>query len=119
MRIITIYGIPNCDTVKKTLDWFKQKNIPIIFYDYKKEGISKAKLTAWCKLTGWQILLNKKSTTWRGLSAEDQEKVTTQTDAIQLMMSNTSIIKRPVIEIGEEILVGFKEAEIAQAFLNK
>ena len=119
MRIITIYGISNCDTVKKTLDWFKQKNIPIIFHDYKKEGISKAKLTAWCKLTGWQILLNKKSTTWRGLSVEDQEKVTTQTDAIQLMMSNTSIIKRPVIEIEEEILVGFKEAEIAQAFLNK
>ena len=119
MRTITIYGIPNCDTVKKTLDWFKQKNIPISFHDYKKEGISKEKLTAWCKLTGWQILLNKKSATWRGLSAEEQEKVTTQTAAIQLMMNNTSIIKRPVIEIGKEMLVGFKEAEIAQAVLKK
>ena len=119
MRTITIYGVPNCDTIKKTLDWFKQKNMPIIFHDYKKNGISKAKLTAWCKLIGWQILLNKKSTTWRGLSVEEQEKVTNQTAAIQLMMNNTSLIKRPVIEIGEEILVGFKEDEIAQAALNK
>ena len=119
MRTITIYGIPNCNTVKKTLDWFKQKNISIIFHDYKKEGISKAKLTAWCKLTGWQILLNKKSTTWRGLSVEDQEKVTTQTAAINLMMNNTSIIKRPVIEIGNEMLVGYNETEFAEAILNK
>ena len=93
--------------------------MPIIFHDYKKEGISKAKLTAWCKLAGWQILLNKKSTTWRGLSAKEQVKVTNQTAAIQLMMNNTSLIKRPVIAIGEEILVGFKEDEIAQAVLNK
>ena len=119
MRTITIYGIPNCDTVKKTLDWFKLKNIPTVFHDYKKEGISKTNLTAWCKLAGWQILMNKKSTTWRGLSAKEQEKVTNQTAAIQLMMNNTSLIKRPVIAIGEEILVGFKEDEIAQAVLNK
>ena len=119
MAAIIVYGIANCDTIKKTLDWFKQKNMQIIFHDYKKDGISKAKLTAWCKLTGWQILLNKKSTTWRGLSAEEQGKVTNQTAAIQLMMNNTSLIKRPVIEIGEEILVGFKDDEIAQAALNK
>lgn len=119
MRTITIYGIPNCNTVKKTLDWFKQKNISIIFHDYKKEGISKAKLTAWCKLTGWQILLNKKSTTWRGLLADEQEKVTNQTAAINLMMNNASLIKRPVIEIGEEILVAFNETEILEAVRNK
>ncbi len=119
MRTITIYGIPNCNTVKKTLDWFKQKNISIIFHDYKKEGISKEKLTAWCKLTGWQILLNKKSTTWRGLLADEQEKVTNQTAAINLMMNNASLIKRPVIEIGEEILVGFNETEISEAVRNK
>ena len=64
-------------------------------------------------------MLNKKSTTWRGLSAEEQKKVTNQTAAIQLMMNNTSLIKRPVIEIGEEIMVGFKEDEIAEAVLNK
>ena len=119
MRTITIYGIPNCNTVKKTLDWFKQKNISILFHDYKKEGISKEKLTAWCKLTGWEILLNKKSATWRGLSAEEQNKVINQTAAIQLMMNNTSIIKRPVIEIGNKMLVGYNEAEIAEAVHNK
>lgn len=118
MRTITIYGIPNCNTVKKTLDWFKQKNISILFHDYKKEGISKEKLTAWCKLTGWEILLNKKSATWRGLSAEEQNKVINQTAAIQLMMNNTSIIKRPVIEIGDKMLVGYNEAKISEAVRN-
>ena len=78
MRTITIYGIPNCDTIKKTRDWFKQKNIEIIFHDYKKEGIGKEKLTAWCKLTGWEVLLNKKSSTWRGLSPEEQSKSPTR-----------------------------------------
>lgn len=116
MRTITIYGIPNCDTIKKTLDWFKQKNIPIIFYDYKKEGISKEKLTAWCKLTGWEILLNKKSATWRGLSPEEQSKITSQGAAIQLMKTQTSIIKRPVIEVDGKLLVGFDTAILNNLF---
>ena len=116
MRTITIYGIPNCDTIKKTLDWFKQKNIPIIFHDYKKEGISKEKLTAWCKLTGWEVLLNKKSSTWRGLSPEEQSKITSQAGAIQLMKTQNSIIKRPVIEFDEKFLVGFDEEILNNLF---
>ena len=62
MSTIIIYGIPNCDAVKKTLDWFKKHKKTIVFYNYKKESISKEKLTAWCKQLGWEILLNKKST---------------------------------------------------------
>ena len=117
MRTITIYGIPNCDTIKKTLDWFKQKNIPTIFHDYKKEGISKEKLTAWCKLTGWEVLLNKKSTTWRGLSTEEQSKITSQVAAIQLMKTQNSIIKRPVIEFDGKVLVGFEEEILNNLFV--
>ena len=117
MRTITIYGIPNCDTIKKTRDWFKQKNIEIIFHDYKKEGISKDKLTAWCKLTGWEVLLNKKSSTWRGLSPEEQSKITSQAAAIQLMKTQNSIIKRPVIEFDGKVLVGFEEEILNNLFV--
>lgn len=116
MRTITIYGIPNCDSIKKTLHWFKQKNITIIFHDYKKEGISKEKLTAWCKLTGWEILLNKKSATWRGLSPEEQSNITSQAAAIQLMKTQNSIIKRPVIEVDGKLLVGLDEEILNNLF---
>ena len=116
MATITVYGIPNCDTVKKTMDWFKKNKLQIIFHDYKKEGISKEKLIAWCKVTGWEILLNKKSTTWRNLSAWQQNKITNQTAAIQLMTEQTSIIKRPVIEFEEKLLVGFDEKKLQKFF---
>jgi arsenate reductase len=109
MDTITVYGIPNCDIIKKTLDWYMKKNIRVDFYDYKKLGIKKEKLTQWCTEVGWEILLNKKSTTWRSLSPEDQQKVTNEKMAIQLMMEYPTIIKRPVIEINNKIMVGFKE----------
>ena len=116
MATIIIYGIPNCDTIKKTMDWFKKSKLETVFHDYKKEGITKEKLTAWCKQVGWEILLNKKSTTWRSLSPEEQSKITSQASAIQLMKMQTSIIKRPVIEVDGKLLVGFDEKNI-QKFL--
>lgn len=116
MNTITVYGIPNCDTVKKTLDWFKKYKTIILFHDYKKEGISKEKLSTWSEQVGWEILLNKKSTTWRGLSAGEQNKITTKAAAIKLMQTNTSIIKRPVIEFGNHLLVGFDESKLSTIF---
>lgn len=107
---IAVYGIPNCDTIKKTLDWFKTNNIPVHFHDYKKEGISKEKLLQWCKKASWEILLNKKSATWRGLTPEIQSATKSQAAAITLMKENNSIIKRPVIEANGQLLVGFDEA---------
>jgi arsenate reductase len=104
-----VYGIPNCDTIKKTLDWLKKNKINFEFHDYKKSGISKTKLETWCKLVGWEILLNKKSSTWRSLPLTVQEKITGQQSAIKLMIENTSIIKRPVIEAENILLVGFDE----------
>jgi arsenate reductase len=106
-----IYGIPNCDTVKKTLDWFRKNKIDYEFHDYKKSAITKAKLEAWSKKVGWEVLLNKKGTSWRKLTPEQQEKVTTQAAAIKVMMENNSIIKRPVVEAGEKLLVGFNETD--------
>lgn len=116
MNTVTVYGIPNCDTIKKTLDWFKKHSIPVVFHDYKKEGISKEKLTAWTGQLGWEVLLNKKSTTWRALSAAEQAKLTTTASAIKLMQTNTSIIKRPVIEFGNHLLTGFDESKLSITF---
>jgi Spx/MgsR family transcriptional regulator len=87
-----------------------------VFHDYKKEGISKEKLTTWSKQVGWEVLLNKKSTTWRSLSADEQIKITTSAAAIKLMQINTSIIKRPVIEFGNHLLVGFDESKLNAIF---
>jgi arsenate reductase (glutaredoxin) len=115
MGRLIVYGIPNCDTTKKALVWFKANKITFTFHDYKQEGISKAKLEAWCKKTGWETLFNKRSTTWRELSEAEQKKVIGQTAAIKIMMDHNSIIKRPVIEIDEKLIVGFNEDEIKRA----
>jgi arsenate reductase (glutaredoxin) len=112
--MLTIYGIPNCDTMKKAMTWLNKNKLTFAFHDYKKEGISKARLEAWCKLAGWEVLLNKKSTTWRELPEAEQQKVTTQAAAIKLMMSHTSSIKRPVLEHSKGLLIGFKEEDYSK-----
>ena len=109
MNTITVYGIPNCDTTKKILAWYKHKNIEINFHDYKIKGITEDKLLSWCKAVGWQVLLNKKSTTWRSLSLEMQQKITNEKVAIKLMLEYNTIIKRPVIEMNNKVIVGFHE----------
>ena len=94
--------------------WLKKNKIDFSFHDYKQEGISKQKLEGWCKKLGWQTVFNKQSTTWRKLSAEEQENVVNQPAAIKLMMDNNSIIKRPVIEFEENLIVGFNENEFTK-----
>ncbi len=107
MNKIIVYGIANCDTIKKTLDWYKKNNIAVEFHDYKKLGIAQTKMEDWCKQVGWQALLNKKSTTWRALPVEVKDKTIDEASAISTMRANTSLIKRPVIEINNNtILVG-------------
>lgn len=111
---MTVYGIPNCDTIKKTQDWLKKHKLSFDFHNYKTEGITKEKLAEWSSKVGWETILNKKSSTWRGLSAEEQAKVKNQSSAIKIMLENNSIIKRPVIEAGANVLVGFNEEEFIQ-----
>jgi arsenate reductase (glutaredoxin) len=115
MGKVIIYGIPNCDTTKKAMAWLNKNNITFTFHDYKQQGITKQKLEEWCNKSGWENIFNKRSTTWRELSKPEQEKVTNQTAAIKVMMSNTSIIKRPVIENEGNFLIGFKEDEYNKA----
>ncbi|MBS1748800.1 MAG: Spx/MgsR family RNA polymerase-binding regulatory protein [Bacteroidetes bacterium] len=104
-----LYGIPNCDSTKRAIGWLKKKHIPFTFHNYKESGISAAKLKAWCASAGWEAILNKRSSTWRSLSAEQQQQITDTQSAIVLMLTHNSIIKRPILEYKEAFLVGFDE----------
>lgn len=111
MAKIILYGIPNCDTTKKALAWLSKKKVTFSFHDYRHLGISKEKLEAWCNKAGWETIFNKRSTTWRELPEAEQKKVIDRSGAIKIMMSNNSIIKRPIIETGNDLIVGFKEEQ--------
>jgi len=114
---MTVYGIKNCNTVKKALDWLKENNIEFEFHDYKTKGISESKLKEWSKQVGWESLVNKKGTTWRQLEDKVKDKVTNQTEAISLMKDKTSVIKRPLIEQdGKVLALGFDEQTYSKAF---
>lgn len=108
----TIYGIPNCDVIKKVINWFNDQKTSYVLHDYKKEGISSAALKNWCKQVGWETIFNKRSTTWKELGETAQASVINEDSAIPVMMEHTSIIKRPVIEKnGKVIVVGFDAAK--------
>jgi arsenate reductase len=112
----TVYAIPNCNTVKKALDWLKANKVAYEFHDYKKKGITATQLTAWSKQIGWEALINKKGTTWKQLPKEFQETITNQKAAIALMMEKTSVIRRPLIEEdGKVLVIGFEDAEYKKA----
>lgn len=112
-----VYGIKNCNTVKTALDWLKKKNIDFEFHDYKIKGVSPEKLKEWSKQVGWESLVNKRGTTWRQLDKALQEKITSESAAINLMQEKTSVIKRPLIEDNGKVLaLGFDEAQYAKAF---
>lgn len=115
-----IYGIPNCDSVKKTVTWLNTHKIQFQFHNYKTEGISKSKLKGWCKQKGWNVLLNKKSSTWRALDESTQKNILDEKTAINLMIESTSIIKRPVVEENDIVLtIGFDANEFEAIFLKK
>jgi len=106
------YGIKNCNTVKSALEWLNKNKIEFEFHDYKKSGITEPKLAAWCKQVGWESLVNKRGTTWRQLDEAVQKKVVNEKSAIALMLEKTSVIKRPLIEGNEKVLLlGFDEVE--------
>jgi arsenate reductase len=112
---ITIYGIKNCDTMKKARAWLDAHAVKYAFHDYKSAGIDRAKLETWSKKAGWETLLNKAGTTFRKLPDADKEGLT-EAKAIKLMLAQPSVIKRPVLELsGGKILVGFKPESYASA----
>ena len=111
---ITLYGIPNCDTVKKARVWLDARGIACAFHDYKKLGADPAKLADWVAEAGWEVLLNRAGTTFRKLPDADKQGLEA-TRAIALMAAQPSCIKRPVVEHSGGLLVGFKPDEWAAA----
>ncbi|MEY4160272.1 MAG: hypothetical protein RLZZ136_893 [Pseudomonadota bacterium] len=110
---ITLYGIPNCDTVKKSRDWLTGRGLAYVFHDYKKLGADAAKIAAWVDQAGWEKLLNRAGTTFKKLPDADKQGIDAA-KAVQVMAANPSCIKRPVVAHPGGLLIGFKEAEWAE-----
>jgi arsenate reductase len=108
--VIKIYGIPNCDTMKKARRWLDDNGAEYSFHDYKKLGVPEKGLRRWVKQAGWEALLNKRGTTWRRLDESVRNGIDTAS-AISLMLEYPSIIKRPVVESGKTLLIGFDQNE--------
>ena len=113
-----LYGIKNCDTMKKARAWLDAAGVAHTFHDYKAEGAPKAKLERWVKEAGWEKVLNRSGTTFRALPDADKANLT-ESKAVKLMLAQPSMIKRPVLEVGDALLVGFKVEEYEAAFGKK
>lgn len=108
-----LYGIPNCDTVKKARAWLSQHGQICAFHDFKKQGVPPEALAHWVQAVGWEKLLNRKGTTWRQLDAAVQAAVVDAASAQSLMQASPSVIKRPVVDWGQGVTVGFDAADWA------
>lgn len=103
----TLYGIPNCDTVKKARTWLADNGHDFTFHDFKKQGLERATVAGWLEQLDWEVLVNRKGMTWRNLTDEQKAAVTDKSSALELMLSNPSVIKRPVLDRGGKLSVGF------------
>ena len=113
---ITLYGIPNCDTVKKARTWLLEHNVDFTFHDFKKQGLDRATAAAWLEQRDWEVLVNRKGTTWRNLADAEKAAVVDKASALELMLANTSVIKRPVLSGAGALQVGFTPALYAGVF---
>jgi arsenate reductase len=114
-KAITIYGIKNCDTMKKARAWLDKKGVRYAFHDYKAQGVERGALQGWVKAVGWEALLNRAGTTFRKLPDADKAGLT-EAKAMALMLAQPSMIKRPVLDVGGRLVVGFKPEVYAEAF---
>jgi arsenate reductase len=117
-KAVTIYGIKNCDTMKKARAWLEAHSVAYEFHDYKAAGIDRGRLDGWAREVGWEVLLNRAGTTFRGLPEKDKEGLT-EKKAVALMLAQPSMIKRPVLDVGGRQLVGFKPELYEKAFGSK
>lgn len=117
-QIITIYGIKNCDTMKKARAWLDQHGVAYTFHDYKTQSIDRARLAAWCDELGWETVLNRSGTTFRALADADKSNLT-KAKAIRLMLAQPSMIKRPILDTGHQRIAGFKADVYETLRLNR
>jgi arsenate reductase len=112
----TLYGIPNCDTVKKARTWLAEQDHDFTFHDFKKQGLDRATAAQWLTQIDWQTLVNRKGTTWRNLSDERKAAVTDNASALDLILETPSVVKRPVLDRGGKFSVGFSDAMFKDFF---
>jgi arsenate reductase len=108
--MLTVYGIKNCDTVKKARRWLEDHGVDYQFHDFRQDGLDKKLLSTWVNTLGWEAIVNKRSTTWRTLADNDKD-IASDAQAIKLLLANPTLIKRPVTQSNTALLVGFKETE--------
>ena len=113
---ITLYGIPNCDTVKKARTWLAGNGHDFTFHDFKKQGLSRDLVAGWLGQLDWEVLVNRKGTTWRNLPDERKAQITDKDSALELMLENPSVIKRPVLQGVGSTSVGFSPDVYAAKF---
>ena len=106
----TLYGISNCDTIRKAKKWLEANGVDYEYHDFRKDGLDEEQLKSWVAELGWEVLLNKRGTTWRQQADEVKNNID-EASAIQLMLESPAIIKRPVLDLGDRRVVGFKEAD--------
>lgn len=104
----TLYGIKNCDTVKKARRWLEEHGLDYQFHDFRQDGLDRRKIEEWASQLGWEALLNRRSTTWRQLD-ENQRTDLDHRSAVSLMASNPTLIRRPVLDTGDQLVVGFSQ----------
>ncbi len=114
----TLYGISNCDTVRKARKWLEENSIDYRFHDFRKDGLTETQLLQLEQQLGWETLLNRRSTSWRQLDKSQQEKINKEA-ALALMVEKPTLIKRPVLEHKDGMMAGFKEAQYKQFFNNQ
>jgi len=114
--MVEMFGIANCDTIRKARRWLAEHDIACLFHDYKKEGVDARQLARWVERVGWEVLLNKRGTTWRKLSDADKMDLD-RGKAIALMCAHPSMIKRPVLVSDDQIVVGFAEPQYSGLFI--
>jgi arsenate reductase len=114
-QVITVYGIKNCDTVKKARRWLEQHNIDYNFHDFREQGLEQAAVEAWLDELGWETLVNRRSTSWKQLSPEQRENMDQQ-KALTAIMQQPTLIKRPLLDTGSSRQVGFSEKSYQEIF---
>lgn len=114
---MVLYGIKNCDTVKKARRWLEDNDVAFDFHDFRADGLDQATIESWLQTVSWEVLLNKRGTTWRKLDDPRKDDIN-EAIAIELMLSNPTLIKRPVVTVNNDCMVGFKEADYASYFGN-
>ena len=112
---VTLYGIPNCDTIKKARVWLDSHKIAFRFHDYRKQGLDREQLQSMVSVLGWETMLNRRGTTWRALPGKVKDHIDLGS-AIDVMLENPAIIKRPILSTGDQLYVGFSDAQYREIF---